>query len=353
LSSRGSLVADLGERALIEHIRTRVPPAPSWVAVGIGDDAAVLEPERNALDVLTTDSLVEGVHFDRAFVGAADIGYKALAVNVSDLVAMGATPRAALLSLVLPADTAAADVDALVAGLLDAAKQFRVALVGGNITRSPGPLVVGVTATGSVHRRRVLTRGAAKPGDEIYISGTLGAAAAGLEMLRAGGVVFGFSRTDRQPPEGPAEAGHDDEANCTTRYLRPEPRARLGMLLGRNRAATACIDLSDGLGDAVRQVAQASGVGMTLDAAAIPVDDGAREWFERRGVDPLRAALAGGEDYELLWTVPKRSRGRFRGVSRLVGGLRLTRIGVATADRTIVVRGAGGDQPLPEGFAHF
>jgi thiamine-monophosphate kinase len=336
LSSRDSTVADLGERALIERIRTRVPPAPPWVTIGIGDDAAVVEPERNELDVLTTDALVEGIHFDRAFVGAADIGFKALAVNVSDLAAMGATPRAALLSLVLPPDTAAADVDALVDGLLAAADQFRVALVGGNVARSPGPLVVDVTATGTVHRRRVLRRDAAKPGDEIYVSGTLGAAAAGLGWLRAVGVGQGFN-----------------PASFAARYLRPEPRLRLGTLLGRNRAAAACVDLSDGLGDAVRQIAEASGVGVIVDGNAIPVDSGAREWFEGRGVDPLQAALAGGEDYELLWTVPKRSRGRFRSISRLVRGLRLTRIGVATVDREIVVRGAGGDRPLPEGFAHF
>ena len=156
-------VSDIGERALIERIRARLPPAPPFVIVGIGDDAAVIEPERNALEVITTDSQVEGVHFDLAFVSPADVGHKALAVNLSDVAAMGAAPRVALLSLILPA--------AVAGGPCRRARRrhggtgrarSKVTLVGGNIARSPGPLVVDLTVTGSVHRRRVLTRAAAR-----------------------------------------------------------------------------------------------------------------------------------------------------------------------------------------------
>ena len=173
-------VADVGERALIERIRRRIPPAPAFVIVGIGDDAAVVEPERNLLEVLTTDCQVEGVHFDQTFVGAADIGHKALAVNLSDLAAMGAAPRVALLSLVLPPALPVASVDALVDGMTALAARARISIVGGNIARSPGPLVVDVTATGSVHSRRVLTRGGARAGDDLYVTGSLGGAALGL-----------------------------------------------------------------------------------------------------------------------------------------------------------------------------
>ena len=160
-------VADLGERALIERIRARIPAAPPFVIVGIGDDAAVVEPERNALEVMTTDSQVEGVHFDHAFVGAADIGHKALAVNLSDLAAMGAAPRVALLSLVLPPALPVASVDALLDGMPALAARARISIVGGNIARSPGPLIVDVTATGSVHRRGILTRAGARAGDDL------------------------------------------------------------------------------------------------------------------------------------------------------------------------------------------
>ena len=149
-------VGGLGERAILERIRARVPPPPSWVATGIGDDAAIVEPARNTLDVLTTDALVEGVHFDRRWSSARDIGYRALAVNLSDLAAMGASPRTALLSLILPARLPVADLDDLLDGFLSAAEPHGLALVGGNVTASSGPLVVDVTATGAVRPRRML-----------------------------------------------------------------------------------------------------------------------------------------------------------------------------------------------------
>ena len=230
-------VADLGEHALLARLRARVPPPPAWVSVGIGDDAAVVEPPRNQLEVLTTDVLVEGVHFDRRFSTAADVGHKALAVNLSDLAAMGAEPRAALLSLALPASLAVADFDALLDGFLALAARYRLALVGGNLSQSPGPLVVDVTAVGAARRRRVLTRAGGRPGDELFLSGRVGGAAAGLARLQALAGVL---------------PGDDDDARAAVeRYRRPEPRVRLGLLVGRNRAASACVDLSDGLADAV------------------------------------------------------------------------------------------------------
>src|SRR5947207_3394567 len=138
-------ISSLGERAIIERIRARLPPPPAWVIVGVGDDAAVLEPERNALEVITTDALVEGVHFDTAFVSPEDLGHKALAVNLSDLASMGAAPRAALLSLMLPPSWPVAHLDGLLDGMLALAQRSRITLVGGNITSSPGPLIVDVT----------------------------------------------------------------------------------------------------------------------------------------------------------------------------------------------------------------
>ena len=148
--------------------------------VGIGDDAAVVEPERNRVEVLTVDAIVEGVHFDRAFVPPDAIGHRALAVNLSDLAAMGAAPRLALLSMALPATLPLADFDGVVAGLAALAAAHRLHLAGGNLTRSPGPLIIDVTLVGTVKRRQALTRGGARPGDDLYVSGTIGAAAAGL-----------------------------------------------------------------------------------------------------------------------------------------------------------------------------
>ena len=329
-------VAELGERALIERIKARLT-SPPWVVVGPGDDAAVIEPEPRTLDVLTTDAQVEGIHFDRRFCPPDAIGHKALAVNLSDLAAMGAFPRASLLSLVLPGELAASDLDALLDGLLGLAARHRVALIGGNITRAPtsGPLVVDVTAIGSVARRRVLRRDGAKPGDEVYVTGSLGAGVAGLRALQGGG------------GSGPAVS------SVVARYLRPEPRVRAGLLLGRNRAATACMDLSDGLADGVRQIADASHVGMVIDAAELPIHPEAARWFEQHGADPQIEGAAGGDDYELVFSARPSHRGRLRAVRSRLGDLPVTRIGVVTKGRELVLKTAAGERELPAGFEHF
>lgn len=330
-----STPADLtGERRLIEAIRARVPADPAWLTVGIGDDAAVAVPERGALEVFTTDSVIEGIHFDPRFSTLADAGWKALAVNLSDIAAMGATPRLALLSLALPEQGARADVDGILDGFLALASEARVALAGGNLARSPGPLVVDVTVVGFVRPRRILVRGGARPGDDIYVSGTLGAATAGLAALRAG-------------------SADNAMAACASRHRRPIPRVRLGMLLGRNKAASACMDLSDGLADGVRQICDASGVGAAIAAEALPIEPGARQWFERGGLDPVQAAIGGGDDYELLFTVPRRGRGRLATVARQAQGVALTRIGEVTRERDIVLRRDGKQEALPMGFSHF
>jgi thiamine-monophosphate kinase len=326
-------VEELGEHALIERIRLRMPPAPSFVVVGIGDDAAVVEPERNRLEVLTTDCQVEGVHFEQTFVGAADIGHKALAVNLSDLAAMGAAPRVALLSLVLPPAMPVASVDALVDGMTALAARARIIIVGGNIARSPGPLIVDVTVTGSVHSRRVLRRAGARAGDDLYVTGSLGGAALGLRMLSA--AAASPLRRDKLDEL----AAHP----CVMRYRRPEPRTRFGVLLGRNRAARACIDLSDGLADGIRQIGEASGLGAIVEADELPIEKGST----------LRDALGGGEDYELLFAVSPRMRSRLRNARRLAGDLAITRIGRLTADRAMLLSRNGRTEELPAGFEHF
>jgi thiamine-monophosphate kinase len=332
-----------GERELIAAIRARVPAAPPWLLVGIGDDAAVVKPERGALEMLTTDVLIEGIHFDRRFSLARDIGWKALAVNLSDIAAMGGTPRLALLSLALPAGSAAEDVHALIDGFLALAADARVTLAGGNISRSPGPLMVDVTVTGFARARQVLTRGGGRAGDDLYVTGSIGAAAAGLGWLQASTGPTALEGAQR--PEGIVA--------CVRRHCAPEPRVRIGALLGRNRAASACMDLSDGLADGVRQIADASGTGAEIDAALLPIPAAAREWFVRAGLDPITAAAAGGDDYELLVAAPKRARGRLATVTRQARGVAITRIGRLTKEPGILLLRDGVPEPLPPGFVHF
>jgi thiamine-monophosphate kinase len=333
-------VADLTERELVARIQRRLPPAPAWLLVGIGDDAAVVEPERNRVEVLTVDALVEGVHFDRAFVPPEAIGHRALAVNLSDLAAMGAAPRLALLSMALPAALPVDDFDAVADGIAALAAAHRVHVAGGNLTRSPAPLVLDITVTGTVKRRQALTRGGARPGDEVYVSGTIGAATAGLAQLRE--VASHKSQV----------ASQSHVAGLADAYSRPEPRVRLGVMLARNRAASACIDLSDGLADGAHRLAEASSVGMIVDAAALPIDVAARAWFESHGADPVRAALTGGDDYELLFTVRPRTGRRLREVERH-GGVAITRIGKCTDGGGVALQCGNDTTPMPGGYSHF
>jgi len=336
-------VHEVGEHALLARLLARIPRPSASVLVGPGDDAAVLAPGRNERLVVTTDAVVEGVHFNRAYSSPADIGHKALAVNLSDLAAMAATPRWALLSLILPGSCLVSDVEDLVDGLAALAGRHGVSVVGGNITRTDGALVVDVTAGGEAAPRRWLTRSGAKAGHEVYVSGAIGGAAAGLEMLESGtGEALAVPGSRFPDPV------------CVERHRRPEPRVRLGVAVGRARAATAAMDLSDGLADALRQVAAASGVGVRIDGDALPIDACAREWWTSSGVDPVSAAVRGGDDYELLFAVPPRSGGALRSVARHVADPPLTKIGVFTKDpRELVIARAGKEDALPEGFEHF
>jgi thiamine-monophosphate kinase len=331
-------VSDLGERALIARILGRLPRPPANLIVGPGDDAAVIEPARNERLVVTTDAVVEGVHVDRAFSTPSDIGHKALAVNLSDLAAMAAAPRWAVVSLVLPGSWLVSDVEDLMDGCVSLATRHGVAIAGGNIARTSGPLVVDITVGGEVRARRWLTRSGARPGDEIFVSGSIGAAAAGLEMLQ----------------NDPASGSRQPTSDCVARHRRPVPRVRLGLAMGRARAARAAMDLSDGLADALRQVANASGCGVRLDASSLPIDPEAREWWSARRVDPIRAAIVGGDDYELLFAVPQRGGRLLRAVHKRVANPALTRIGVFTKDASeLTVDRDGRDEELPQGYEHF
>jgi thiamine-monophosphate kinase len=211
----------------------------------------------------------------------------------------------------------------------------RLSVVGGNLTRSTGPLIIDVTVVGTVKRRQALTRHGARPGDELYVSGTIGGAAAGLCLLRQS--------------DGPAASAGSAGVE---RYLHPEPRLRLGMQLARNRAASACMDLSDGLSDAVHRIAEASGVGAIIEAGALPLEPGSSAVFESRGLDPLKEAIVGGDDYELLVAVRPTMRSRFSAAAR--HDVPVTRVGVCTVNRSVVLRRDGQETSLPQGgYAHF
>jgi thiamine-monophosphate kinase len=335
-------VSSAGERALIERIRARAAGTSAsapWLTQGIGDDAAVMAIPRGEVLVSSVDALVEDVHFRLDWSTPHSVGRKAIAVSLSDLAAMGAAPRAVLVSLTLPAGFALADFDALVDGLVEEAGRHGATLAGGNIASSPGSLAIHVTSLGSAHPRRILTRAGGRPGDELFVTGTIGAATAALGVLRH---------------EGPGGArASADLAECLARYETPSPLLRCGRRVAGQRAASACMDLSDGLADAARQIAQASGTGACLDAALLPVHPAARRWFEARGLDPIAAALGGGEDYELLFAVPRRRRRGFLAAIARSGGIVATLVGELTTEPALVLRRDDHNLVLPAGYSHL
>ena len=310
-----------GERALIRRLAA-LAGAGAGVIRGIGDDCAVLPHRDGQVLLATTDMLVEGRHFRRDWCSWRQIGLRAAEANLSDIAAMGGEPRWALAAVTLPGDTDASQAEELARGMVDALATHGAALVGGDTCRGDA-LVVSVTLLGVAPADRVRGRGDARPGDLLAVTGTLGKARAGLELLLSG-------HTDH-----PAVAG----------YL--EPRCRLDLVPALAPRAHAMIDVSDGLASEVRHVCDQSGVGAEVRAAAVPLARHTREAAALLGQDPLDWALCGGEDYELLFSAPAE---QLEGLD----GLDVTVIGqVQPAGEGVWLRRDGGREPLRGGFDHF
>ena len=316
-----------GEFDIVARIRARATAAMgprADVVLGIGDDAALLQMPSGRLLVAATDTLNEGVHFPIE-TAPADIGWKALAVNLSDLAAMGATPAWCTLSLSLH-EAQPAWIDAFLDGFLALAVQHGVALVGGDTTR--GSISINVTAHGHVESGRALQRSGARVGDDLWVSGTLGDAAAALAQWRAGGAA---------------------EPALRERLDRPTPRVELGRALGS--VAHACIDVSDGLLADVAHICAASGVGARLDVDVLPASSTLQAMLTAETRRVLQTS--GGDDYELCFAAASEQRDAIVAVGRSAG-VAVTRIGsiVAGADVVALVGGAAW-QPPRRGFDHF
>ncbi|HEV2799400.1 MAG TPA: thiamine-phosphate kinase [Pyrinomonadaceae bacterium] len=327
------------------------PAQADGLVLGIGDDAAVLRGRAGLDSVITVDLLVEDVDF-RCNALPHDIGYKALAVSLSDVAAMGARPRWALLSLGLPqAIYDSSYADGIYEGFLSAAREFDVALIGGDVSRTPERIVIDSIVIGETTRGRAVLRSGARPGDHIYVTGTLGGAAAGLKLLEHAGA---------QRTQAARERTLSGLAELMRRQSRPAPRVRCGALLGERRLASAMIDLSDGLSSDLAHLCERSGVGAHIEAARIPVAPLLRRAAAVNRTrlareltrDALSLALHGGEDFELLFTVRPRDAAR---LPRTLGGVRLTRIGEVTEAREGIRISQDGRTTVlrPSGFEHF
>lgn len=278
-------LSELGEFGLIRRLQERCATRNDRVILGIGDDAAVIRCGEEGRLVFTTDAMAEGVHFERSWFPAESLGWKCLAVNLSDVAAMGASPVCGLVTAALPDSWSVEETESLYAGLRRCAERYRCPVVGGDTVRSASGAVFSVAVLGEMQGVREIRRSGAAAGDRICVTGDLGGASVGLNVLRSGGM-------DRARfPES------------VRRLLEPLPRVAEAVRLARSGRVTSMIDISDGLASEIRHLCEASGLGCVLYADRIPVSRETVVWATEAGESPLRVALQSGEEYELLFTV--------------------------------------------------
>jgi thiamine-monophosphate kinase len=333
----------MGEFELLARIRERLPANGPHIHLGSGDDASVTVP--GGATATSVDALVEGVHFSRATASLAQIGHKALATALSDLAAMGADAGEAYVVLGVPPDLDENGCIELLDGLLALATATGTSLAGGDVSRA-GELFLTITVVGHASSPDLLTgRAGAQPGDALVLTGEIGGAAAGLHLLDNPNLAADFlhkGAMDGLSAKSAMEA-------LVTRQLEPTPRLAAGRAL-TGAGATAMIDLSDGLGGDASHLAEASSVGLRIEAAALPLDAGIAEVAAATAKDRFDLALAGGEDYELLASIPPALLDAATQAVRKTEGIALTQIGEVVAGAGVEIRLPDGRLAEPEGY---
>jgi thiamine-monophosphate kinase len=327
-------LGDIGEFGLINRVRKWMSSSAPALLQGIGDDVAVMEMGTRAL-LATTDTLIEDIHFERSWMDPNRLGKKSLAVNLSDIAAMGGTPRYFLVSLGLPKDLPLSYISRFYLGLKATAKRYRVDLVGGNTSLSE-KMMITICLLGEGRKKELLFRNGARVGDEIFVSGTLGDSALGLKILQEKGL-----RGNPRP--------------LLERHLSPCPRVELGQAIARHRCATAMIDISDGLLSDTRHIMEESNVGAMIWEDRIPLSPSYRRASAMYSKNPVHMALSGGEDYELLFTAPPQKREKISSLSRSLR-IPITCVGkiLPKAKKLTIVREDGKTYvPSRFGFDHF
>lgn len=343
-------------RRLREQTRSR--PQSSRLSVGIGDDAAVIRQYADRDFVLTTDLLVEGIDFHPQTTPAQLLGHKALAVSMSDVAAMGARPRWALASVGFTNDVWDSNFkDDFFTGYLGLADRYGVTLAGGDVSAAQ-QIVIDSILVGEVTTGRAVLRSTAQPGDQIFVTGSLGGAAAGLKLIELGARVRSPSVSEgnvsQQAAAGRAQEDSDDDSiqALLRRQLSPQPRVGWGIVLGEEHLATSMIDISDGLSSDLHHLCAESNVGATIDAASLPLDEHLVQLCGRRALDPLALALHGGEDFELLFTVAPKD---VTLLPKFVDGIPISHIGEITSQPGVLrIREKNREWNLPaQGYEHF
>jgi len=328
----------------IDSLRRRVASSGQALVAGIGDDAAVFRTSAGKETVISADLLVEDIDFRRTTTPPYLLGHKALAVSLSDIAAMGSRPLWSIVSIGVPEEVWETDfVDRLYDGLLDLANRYGVQLIGGDTSRTNERIVIDSIVSGECSAGLAVMRSGAQPGDHIFVTGSLGAAAAGLRLIERGAHLAEQNLGD----EDSQKLDH-----ILLRQLRPEPRVGWGIVLGEEQLATSMIDLSDGLSSDLNRLCAASNAGALIDASLLPVDERVTELCGRRALDPLQLALHGGEDFELLFTIKP---DRVARLPRRVDGVEIKRIGEITfrSEGIKISEGTRTWDLKPAGWKHF
>jgi len=325
------------EFEFIDSLRRRFSTA-------IGDDAAVFQTTAGKETVITADLLIEDIDFRRTTAPPALLGHKALAVSLSDIAAMGARPRWSLISIGVPEDVWETEfVDQLYEGLTSLANRYDVKLIGGDTSRTPEKIIIDSIVIGECNLGQAVKRAGAQAGDQIFVTGSLGGAAAGLRLIERGAHLAEQQLAD----EDSQKIDH-----VLLRQLRPDPRVGWGMVLGEEHLATSMIDISDGLSSDLNHLCRESNVGALIESSLLPIDHQVVELCGRRALDPLQLALHGGEDFELLFTVKPDDVAR---LPRRVDAVGLTRIGEVRTegDGVKISEGSRVWELNPGGWKHF
>lgn len=326
-----------GERAIITGIRQQAQVRQEGLVAGIGDDCAVFRTGENRLNLITTDTLVQGVHFDLSWHPPEKLGRKAAAVNISDIAAMGGVPRFALLSLAIPSELPGGQwLDRFLSGFLGLLSEYGAVLIGGDTVQSGEGLVLSVTVLGEAAEGRVLSRTGARIGDLVMVSGHLGCAAAGLDLCRRG---LGEERKWR---------------SLVQAHLDPEPQVALGLELAASGLVHAMMDISDGLATDLAHICAESRVGAVVEAAALPLSSLVQEAARVCAHSVRDWGLSGGEDYQLLFTVaPEDAEGLGRMI-REKSGRELHTLGRIVAGSGVLLAEEGGCREISYcGYEHF
>jgi thiamine-monophosphate kinase len=335
------------EFPLIREVARRFARHAPGLVQGIGDDAAVVEPTSQTWWHVTTDLLAEGIHFNFKSAAPESVGYRAAMANLSDLAAMGATPRYLLVSLAIPKTLKSSDIFKIYNGLMKACRRDRVALIGGDTSASKTGLFLNITLIGTTPTQQALFRHGAHVGDLIYVTGTLGDSLAGLRVLTP---LHNAQRTTKNR----IALSPSHQRFLIGRHFHPTARVAEGQWLNQERLASAAIDLSDGLSGDLRHLCEASRVGAEIELEKLPISAACQAYGQATGSSPVQLALTGGEDYELLFTTGPGSRGKIERQAR-TRGYRVTCIGTIRPKQFgIQVSACGRRQPLPvTSYEHF